>query len=497
MRTDYKRHPLSAMFGDMTDGEFNSLKTGIEINGIDDEYRVITTLDGMILDGWHRYKAALAILQNSMLSGDIDTRLEFKEFDGDDPAWFVLRNNFLRRNLSVGVRAAIVVEAYEFQPHGGAYRNSNFKVKNNDSNFERSHDPSKKTLSINEMAKLANTSPGTIKRIKRLHKEAPDIFDDVKTGKLKDLNAGTKALENRINDKIRLASLSRKSSELAEMVRQGKLTLDAADKELKKRDALADKTKLWIEKYRNDYPDIAAKLADGDITLKEADSDRKAENKRKSDVDKWCRDNFKSRDLTKKVRSGEMEVADAQKEVVRRRGIHAQVVNIIGVGNVADAVMRGELTDEQVEVEIANHLEANPTEQPDVKLNKDVDPELHSKSAREKIEDILKEPIEIDSEDMIESIKDPWLRVVNELHWSVISVPKHAKGFDSDDLKAVRRQFAMLTHPDKAELPMLSETQIELWNYIVFQEFGNILEKTEDYINRIRNGEDDLPNMFS
>ena len=55
----YAQHPLSAAFPAMTPEEFQELKDSIENIGVQNP---ITLLDGMVIDGWHRYSACLELV---------------------------------------------------------------------------------------------------------------------------------------------------------------------------------------------------------------------------------------------------------------------------------------------------------------------------------------------------------------------------------------------------------------------------------------------------
>lgn len=486
MRKDYQRHHLSAMFGDMTEGEFNSLKKGIEINGIDDKHRVITMLDGQILDGWHRYQAVLAIQQNSLISESVDTRLEFEEYDGDDAAWFVLRNNFMRRNLSVGVRAAIVVEAYELQPHGGAYRNSN---------FECSIEHSKKMLSLQQMSDLADTGVMTIRRMRRLYTESPDIFNDVKTGEIKNVNAGIVKLDNRIKDEKRLKELEPLAPELAEKVKQKRLSLDAAYSQYNNRIKVANETNAWMRENQLNYPDIVERLANGEITLKKAKSEKRSENARRDSVVTWCNDNIEIRDLVDKVKSVQMTVRQADKELKRRHGTRAQVLNTLGDIEMADAVLQGQISVNEVELAIQHHLETAPADNSDSKS--DEPPKTSEpKSVKDKIKDavdntVKEESFKDDDEEPLD-IDVPYIVKLRNCIFSLArTIPHEAEKLGLGDVKALRRQFNRLLHPDKLELPKLTADQRKLWDYVVFQEFGRVLEQLEVYVKRVE-GENDV-----
>ncbi len=81
------RHPLSAIWGDMPEDQYRKFVAGIEERHI---RQMIMTLDGMVLDGWHRYKACLELGIDPFFAG----------YTGDDPAAYVIAHNANRRHLS-------------------------------------------------------------------------------------------------------------------------------------------------------------------------------------------------------------------------------------------------------------------------------------------------------------------------------------------------------------------------------------------------------------
>ncbi|MDE0357674.1 MAG: ParB/RepB/Spo0J family partition protein [Gammaproteobacteria bacterium] len=149
---DLKRHPLSAIWGDMPDREFRDLVADVEEAGIQEP---IVLYEGKVLDGWHRTRAAIAAGLSSVPA---------TEFDPDrhgDPKRFVMRKNGLRRHLKAGERARAVVELFEWRPRG--------RPSLNDSN---------ESVSESEMAQAVNVSRSTIQRAKRQSRKArgePDV----------------------------------------------------------------------------------------------------------------------------------------------------------------------------------------------------------------------------------------------------------------------------------------------------------------------------------
>lgn len=111
-----KRHPLSEVFGDMSAGELLELQADIAKNGL---IEPIVLLDGMVLDGWHRYQCLCAL-------GKPLTKSMHYEFDpaqdGENPESLVYSKNLFRRQLTAEerVRLAAKVMGYESTGRGGA-----------------------------------------------------------------------------------------------------------------------------------------------------------------------------------------------------------------------------------------------------------------------------------------------------------------------------------------------------------------------------------------
>jgi len=85
---DMKCHPLCAAIPEMTEREYFSLREDISGSGL---LEPIVLFEGMILDGWHRYRACM----------DLEIEPWFKPFDGPDSATdYVISRNFRRRDLT-------------------------------------------------------------------------------------------------------------------------------------------------------------------------------------------------------------------------------------------------------------------------------------------------------------------------------------------------------------------------------------------------------------
>jgi hypothetical protein len=93
---EYKQHPiaLALMPGGMDDQEFAAFCEDIEERGI---IMPVTLYEGMVLDGWHRYRAA----------HKTGTPFKTIEYTGKDPAGYIAAVNVLRRKLSSLQRALV------------------------------------------------------------------------------------------------------------------------------------------------------------------------------------------------------------------------------------------------------------------------------------------------------------------------------------------------------------------------------------------------------
>lgn len=101
-----KQHPLSSAFPSLSDAEFAALTRDVEANGVRNP---ITTLDGEVIDGWHRYRACIEL-------GIEPPMVELSETV--DPAAFVLSLNLNRRHLSASQRAAAVALVTRWRENG-------------------------------------------------------------------------------------------------------------------------------------------------------------------------------------------------------------------------------------------------------------------------------------------------------------------------------------------------------------------------------------------
>lgn len=149
-----KQHPLSAAFPAMQADEYQSLLDSVIEIGVQNP---VTIYEGMVIDGWHRYRAA----------NEAGVNCPTLELVGVDPRDFVLAQNKARRNLTASQRAAAVTSVYEWHP---AHREKKGEATS----------PLSKTNA--ELAAIAGTTTRTIQQAKVAHKAG--LTDAVKEGAL-------------------------------------------------------------------------------------------------------------------------------------------------------------------------------------------------------------------------------------------------------------------------------------------------------------------------
>jgi len=146
--SQYTRHPLSAAWGDMPQAEFSAMVDDVEKRG---QLEHIVLFGGLVLDGWHRYRACVECGIAPMV----------REFNGGDALTFVISANALRRHQTPEQRAAAVLACVELRragdnQHAAPVRN---EVTPSDVTSQ------KPIRTIAEVAKLAKVSKSTVDRV--------------------------------------------------------------------------------------------------------------------------------------------------------------------------------------------------------------------------------------------------------------------------------------------------------------------------------------------
>lgn len=172
-------HPLANLFPLIEGQAFADLVEDIRTNGLLDP---IVILDGQILDGRNRYRAAVAaglIAEDYELPSGYWGAPEIGRFslyiaeDRGDPLTWVLSKNLHRRHLDESQRSAVAARL-ETVTHGGARATSDGEQ---DASLQ---------LTRAEISKIVNVSPRTIASSKKvLNEGAPELFQAIESGKVK------------------------------------------------------------------------------------------------------------------------------------------------------------------------------------------------------------------------------------------------------------------------------------------------------------------------
>ena len=184
-------HRFCNLLPDMSGDDFTALKDDIMQNGL---INPITTFNGQILDGKHRYKACK----------ELNTPPAFKTFAGDEEQalHFVISQNISRRHLSAGQKAALAVEAKsEFSKiakdkqkedgkewgglggRGNKKESEHYKETLRAKMHEGLLDKPSDERSDVKAAKLYNVGARYICAAEKVKNKSPEVFEKVRNGK--------------------------------------------------------------------------------------------------------------------------------------------------------------------------------------------------------------------------------------------------------------------------------------------------------------------------
>ena len=151
-----KRHPLSAAWPNLKGEESQAMTESMREHGFDQSQPVVLH-EGMVLDGWHRYKKAR----------DLGIEPTFATYVGDDPAGFVIGRHKARRHVSKEEIATAVLRCREWRPpEGGRPRKPDHD--------RPVSEPQGAPRTNQELAEEAGVSVTTLKRAKQsIRKKKP------------------------------------------------------------------------------------------------------------------------------------------------------------------------------------------------------------------------------------------------------------------------------------------------------------------------------------
>lgn len=219
--TDWPVHPAAELFPMLDGDELQSLADDIAVHGLMEPITLYADPEHgvMLLDGRNRLAACrLAVVEPTT-----------KMFDGDDPVQFVVSENIHRRHLTTGQRAMLALEVE------GLYAAQAAQAKAHGSTA-----PGRpKTLEADPPQALPGaddpvTPEQKAEQAGRLLREAMDEAR-ARVPQARDRAAATTGTSGRAVAQAK--RVAKQAPDLAEKVKAGELALDAAEKQVKRRQA--------------------------------------------------------------------------------------------------------------------------------------------------------------------------------------------------------------------------------------------------------------------
>lgn len=195
----FEDHPLSKAFPLLSDDDIEALAQDILLNGLNED---IVLYEEKILDGRNRYRACIKK----------GVEPKFVQYSGESPAQFVLSKNLCRRNLTASQRAVAAVELLPLLEREAKQRQDQTtrlqrdetgrltsapvpeKIPGLDNEAkENNSDGNGNPEAREHAAKTMGVNPHYISDAKRIKDSDPELFEQVKNGKVT-ISAAKKAL---------------------------------------------------------------------------------------------------------------------------------------------------------------------------------------------------------------------------------------------------------------------------------------------------------------
>lgn len=203
-------HPLAALFPMMTDDELQDLADDIRENGL--LHPIVLDADGVLIDGRNRLRACEIA----------EVEPQFESLNGHDATAFIVSANLARRNLTIGQRAMALALIYpEERSKGGRGNKSDATKAAENSGFS--------------YRRLAQA------RVVVRHSRA--LADSVMANRISlDAALGEVAedLRKAASTDDQMAELRAKAPDVADLVAEERLTLEAGIAELRQRERLEE-----------------------------------------------------------------------------------------------------------------------------------------------------------------------------------------------------------------------------------------------------------------
>lgn len=190
MKRHYDIHPIAQLLPEMDEGELRLLAESIQKMG---QLDPIVLLDDQILDGRSR-QAACERLGIGPIFRNFDPAR-----DGQSPTAFVIAKNVNRRHLTTGQRAIVIQASLEYFEREAEERQKATQIQAGQAPTKQA---AKKAAgrAVDQAAEAAGVSAQSVQRAQELTEKAPDLAEKVKAGEIS-LNAATEELEQREAEK--------------------------------------------------------------------------------------------------------------------------------------------------------------------------------------------------------------------------------------------------------------------------------------------------------
>lgn len=166
-------HEVAQLFPLMQGDEFEELKDDIANHGLLEA--IWLHPNGHIIDGRNRHRACI----------ETETEPRFRTWGGEDSlVSFVVSMNLHRRHLTSSQLAAVAVEMLPLLEAEAKERMSAGGVARQQGAEKIPHPESAKGEAREKAAAIAGTNPRYVSDAKRLAEEAPDLFEQVREGKV-------------------------------------------------------------------------------------------------------------------------------------------------------------------------------------------------------------------------------------------------------------------------------------------------------------------------
>lgn len=168
--TSIEIHPYAKIMPSMTIDELAELSSDIKRMG---QIEPGVIYQGMILDGSNRY----------VITQELGIDFQYIEFQGDDKAAldYVISKNVIRRHLTAGQKSTISADITNLKRGQRSDHESDNLIKLSESESKTSK---LKLVSIEQAAKLMDVSKDSIVKARKLKQDSPELFEEVKSGKI-------------------------------------------------------------------------------------------------------------------------------------------------------------------------------------------------------------------------------------------------------------------------------------------------------------------------